>query len=209
MAAGGVAINLTACVEDSCRSGDPTPECSQEAGGVNFVATCEASDPTGQQSCIVTSEGRTIDVLCGEASSPSDCALGGDARKTTGITEDTTGILLDQGSGALTLNMDRFKSSSFGSGLDLEILAAAVGDDPVKLTATLGTCADCPAPATITVNHDYAWIQVAHLPQQAFAGSVVLSGAGIEIGDIRMTAATTRASKHASGCGRVPGFSPE
>lgn len=205
MAASGLALGLTACGHhDVCRSGDSTPECTDEAGGIQFVTTCEAADSSGLQACLTVSEGRTLDVLCGEASSPLDCALADDARKTTGITEDTTGILLDQGSGTLTLNLEAFTSGELESGLRIEILAASVGDGPAELDATLGPCADCPAPASITVNQDYAWIEVARLPQQVAPGTLVLSGAGIEIADIRMKVATTRVSRSHSFLGATP-----
>jgi hypothetical protein len=210
MAAGGLAVGLTACAgEDVCRSGDPTPDCSQETGGVKFVTTCEAADSTGRQSCTTMSEGQTLEVLCGKDSNPSGCSVRGDARKTTGITADTTGILLDHDGAALALSIDAFASGAFESGLDIEILAAAVGDGPAELTVTLEPCAGCPGPVTIDVDHDYAWIQVAHLPQQASAGTLVLSGSGIEIGDVRMKEATTRSPRPHAGCGGPPGvFAP-
>jgi hypothetical protein len=215
IAAGILALSLSACGDkDVCRSGDSTPECSQEAGGIRFVTTCEASDPFGQQSCLTLSEGRTLDVLCGKASNSPDCTLHEDAHKTTGITEDTTGILLDQGSGALTLTVNAFDSGAFESdipdfdtresGLRIEILAASVGEGTATLNATLGPCADCPAPASFTVNPDYAWIQVARLPPHGPAGTLVLSGAGIEIADIRMKVATTRLSMSPALFGGAP-----
>lgn len=176
-----------ACGHDVCRSGDATFQCSQEAGGLEFVTTCDASDVNGEQSCVIRSEGRSLDVLCGPSADPATCALSDGAQRTTGITDDTTGILLDGGS--LTLDTSAFEAG-FTANVTVEILAAAVGDETTAPLHVVRTpCNGCDV--TIPVGTEYSWITVAVLPPDAMGKSQLsLTGKGIEIDDVRLSSPT-------------------
>jgi hypothetical protein len=193
-----------------CRSGDPTPGCVDEVGGVTLVTTCGAADVSGIQSCDVVSAGQTLEALCGAPEATSGCALGGDARRVTGTIEETTGVLLDQGGGTLTVSIPDLAPSEveLSSGLTIEILAAAAGAGPVELTVTPTPCTGCPGPSTVTVGHTPAWIPVAEVSAEG-GGTLTLSGAGVEIDDLRMTGATERVDPSSQGCGRAPDFGIE
>jgi hypothetical protein len=181
-----------------------------EAGGVTLITTCSAPDVSGVQSCDVLSEEQTLAAMCGAAHASSGCALGGDARRVAGTLEATTGVLLGQGGGTLTVSLPDLSTSSVGlsSALTIEILAAAVGQGPAELTVTEGPCQGCPEPAMVPVGHDPAWIPVANASGD---GSVplTLSGAGIEIDDLRMSGDAQRSDPSSYGCGRAPSFGLE
>lgn len=176
-----------ACGHDICRSGDATALCSQQAGGLTFVTTCDSSDASGEQSCVIRSEGRTLDVLCGPSADPKRCSLSAGAQRTTGITDDTTGILLDGGS--VTLDTSAFEEGDLLSGITVEILAAAVDGDSAPLHVTRTPCNGCDT--LIPIGPDYDWVTVGILPGTALEKSLlVLEGKGIEIGDLRLSSST-------------------
>jgi hypothetical protein len=176
-----------ACGHDLCRSGDPTLGCSQQVGGLELVTTCDASDDSGEQACVIRSQGRTLDVLCGPSADPATCSLSDGAQRTAGITEDTTGILLD--GGTLTLDTGAFEMGAFPSGIVVEILAASVDGAPAPLHSTRTPCNGCDE--MIPIGADYAWVTVAILPAEAMGKSLLsLSGKGIEIDDLRLSSAT-------------------
>jgi hypothetical protein len=206
--AAGAFGGCTSAGKQVCRPGHPTNGCVVEVGGVTLVTTCGAADAFGNQECEVVSEEGTLDALCGTAGTVSRCTLGGDARMTTGVTQGSTAILLDQGGGTFNVSIPDLtaRNVALSSVPAIQILAAAQGDGPAELIVTQSPC-PCPAPATVLVGNDLAWIQVAEVSQAG--GMLTLSGAGIEIDDLRIEGTPEQFGNSSHGCGAPGVFAPE
>lgn len=167
-----------------------------------------AAPACGDRSCnggVCTSDSavRQIDTLCNGAvdAGVQACELSGDVKKTTGITEDTTGFVMNNGS--LVIHLAALPAAQYPAGtFDVEVLAASIkGSASLKATLTWGSCGKCtpdPNAFTAQIPSEYEWVRVvtaqttapadASIPTNA---TLTLTGAGIDIADLRTTSTFT------------------
>lgn len=175
------------------------------AGAAVIVPACSDRSCNGNL-CTTASAARQIDTLCSDsdAGSPT-CELSGNAQQTTGITDDTTGIVLDDG--ALIVHLVGLPAAQFPVGtFDVELLVATTDGSMQSISSKLtwGSCGNCstdPPTLDTTVSGDYSWVRVVtgqvtapiglRIPNDA---TLTLTGTNIDIADIRTT------STSASGC---------
>lgn len=162
------------------------------------VAACGA-DPCEGGVCVDDSGMRLIDRVCEDplAEGPA-CEVAGDAERATGVTDDSTGFRLGQGSGSLSIHLAALEAATRTTGtFSVEVLVAAreQGTSPrLEANLTWGSCAQtCPPdpfPYVVEVDDEYQWVRV--VADQAVASGTVpydavltLSGAGIDVADLR------------------------
>lgn len=161
-------------------------------------AACDG-DTCERGICVDDSGMRLIDRVC-EAPLPEGpaCEVAGDAARTTGVTDDSTGFRLGEGAGSLSIHLAALDAATRSTGtFSIEVLAAASeqGTTPrLETTLTWGSCAQpCPPdpfPYVVEVDDEYQWVRV--VADQAVASGTVpydavltLSGAGIDVADLR------------------------
>jgi hypothetical protein len=173
--------------------------------GAPALASCQE----GSDSYSDDSDARTLDGLCArttEGGLPA-CETSGGAKRTTGISEDTTGFHLGT-DGVLTIHLAALANETglYGAtDLEVQVLVAATSSGAtLTATTTWGSCTEgCPtdpAPTTTTLSEEYGWTTVlaqsapSYLPMVPEDAVLTLSGTGIDLADLR-----TR-SNHAASC---------
>jgi hypothetical protein len=160
---------------------------------------------------------RLLDRLCAtrvETSGSTEpvwgCALSGDARATTGLPGDSTGVELGPGYGMLKIRLAALDRLALWPGalhraewsLDALVASARDGRTVLLRAMTWGACRDCPddpPDVAFSLPEDYDWAGLAQalpgvgepdsyedatvIPADAW---FVLSGADVQIADVRL-----------------------
>jgi hypothetical protein len=168
--------------------------------GFAAFAAC-GDDPCDGGTCVDESGARLLDRVCAQDLSEGPaCQVSGAAEETSSVTADTIGFRLGDEGGSLTIHLQALEAVTYASGyFDIEVLAAArnAGSTP-RLTSTFtwGSCAaSCPTdpqPYEVFIPEEYAWITVVSGQMSTGAtlqydAALTLSGAGVDIADMRST----------------------
>lgn len=170
--------------------------------GAHASASCSTHCDGGE--CTDSSEARLLDRVCAQSfpEGPA-CEVGAGAAKSTGITADTTGFLLDDAGGILVFHLAALDGVRSGDTFDVEILAASTLAEGSQLETRLswGSCAQgcLPDPnpfVSSAIPPQYTWFpvvlgqpsaQTTGLPYDAVLS---LKGKSIDIADIRVSSIT-------------------
>lgn len=164
--------------------------------GAPAAASCRQSSGSYSDD----SDARTLDGLCSRTTAGGlpACETSGGAKRTTGISEDTTGFHLGT-DGVLTVRLAALADETglYGAtDLEVQVLVAATGSGAtLTATTTWGSCTEgCPpdpAPTTVTLSDEYGWATVlqqsapSYLPMVPEDAVLTLSGTGIDLADLR------------------------
>jgi hypothetical protein len=179
------------------------------AGAVPVLQTaaCGSSTPCASgDDCPSQSEAFQFDTLCAD---PSACPVTGSAVRTSGLTADTVGFLIDQGAGSVTIPIATIAPPGPGGSYEEDVVVqvlVAASDAPATVmnvqfcTPTCNTAEVTQVPLT----NDYAWMEVGSgtagtttaFPE---GSTLVLSGSGIDVADIRSQVSYVEVQQPSSG----------
>ena len=154
--------------------------------------------------CVEESSARLLDDAC-RPNSAVPCTVSGDAEATSGITDDSVGFHIGDGTGTVAIPLEALDPDMLVSGVfDLQVLVAgSIEGATTELSAKLtwGSCTSCPpdpSPFIGQVSHEYTWVTV--VSRQATTGAAVgvippdaaltLSGRNLDIADLRTVVTT-------------------
>ncbi len=101
--------------------------------------------------CATTTPVRLLDEVCKD----EQCATGGSARETCGLTSDSIGFELGPGAGSVNIMVPPMQNQ-FGSSLELLVR----GRGSISVTIEQGNCAPACSSNAIELHPDWRWLPV-------------------------------------------------